>query len=74
MFVCLIRTVGLRDTGVTLVQAPKGPYVQFERVFYMPTVPYSRGYKLRSREGACPRYLSMVESLKCSVYVLLRGV
>jgi hypothetical protein len=37
-------------------------------VFYRPTGACSKGYKLRSREGACPRSLSMVESLKCSMY------
>jgi hypothetical protein len=40
----------------------------------MPTGACSRGYKLRSREGVCPKSLSMVESSKCSVGVFLRGV
>jgi hypothetical protein len=61
--------VRLRDTRVILVQARRVPYVQFGRVFYMPTGACSRGYKLRSREGACPRSLSVVVSLKSSVEV-----
>jgi hypothetical protein len=35
MFVRLIQMVGLRDTGVILVQATGGRYVQFREVFYM---------------------------------------
>jgi hypothetical protein len=62
MFVCLIQMVGLRDMGVILVQARGVPYVQFERVFYMPTGACSRGYNIRSRQGACPRSLSVVVS------------
>jgi hypothetical protein len=59
MFVHLIRMVGLRDTEIILVQALGVPYVQFEGVFYMPTGACSKGYKLRSREGEYPKYLSI---------------
>jgi hypothetical protein len=54
--------VGLRDTRIILVQARGVPYVQFGRVFYMPTRACSRGYKLRSGEGVCPRSLRVVVS------------
>jgi hypothetical protein len=69
MFVRLIRMVGLKDTGIILVQARGVPYVQFGRVFYMPTRACSRGYKFRSSEGACPSSLSVVVSWECSVEV-----
>jgi hypothetical protein len=59
--------VGLRDTGIILVQAREVTYVQFEEVFYMPTGACSRGYKLRSREGGCPKSLDVVVSCGCSV-------
>jgi hypothetical protein len=35
MFMRLILMVGLRDTGIILVQARGVPYVQFEGVFYI---------------------------------------
>jgi hypothetical protein len=41
-------------------------YVQFRKVFYMPTGVYSRGYKLRLREGKSPKSLCMDESSRCS--------
>jgi hypothetical protein len=40
----------------------------------MPTGACSSGYKLRSREGASPKSLSVVESLKSYVGMFLRGV
>jgi hypothetical protein len=61
MFVRLIRMVGLRDTDVILVQAPRGDYVQFREVFYMPMGHVVWGYMLRLR-GESPRSLSVVES------------
>jgi hypothetical protein len=45
------------------------PYVQFRRVLYMLTGACSRGYKLRSREGACPKSLTAVVSCERSVEV-----
>jgi hypothetical protein len=55
--------VGLRDTGIILVQAPRGlPYVQFGKMFYMPTGACSRGYKLRSREERCLKSLCVIMS------------
>jgi hypothetical protein len=53
--------VGLRDRDYTS-SGTRVPYVQFGRVFYIPTSACSRGYKLRSREGVCPRSLSLVMS------------
>jgi hypothetical protein len=43
------------------------PYIQFELMFYMPTGACSRGYKLRSREGECPKYLGVVVSYECFI-------
>jgi hypothetical protein len=63
--------VGIRDTGIILVQARGVPYVQFEGVFYMPTGACSRGYKLMSREGECPKSLNVVVRCECSVCVVL---
>jgi hypothetical protein len=40
----------------------------------MPTRACSRGYRLRSREGAYPKSLSVVESSKRSAGVFLRRV
>jgi hypothetical protein len=67
MFMRMIRMVGLRDTRIILVQALGVPYIQFEGVFYMPTGACSRGYKLRSRKGGCPKSLDVAVSSKCSV-------
>jgi hypothetical protein len=53
--------VGLRDTDVILVLAPRGDYVQFREVFYMPMGHVVWGYMLRLR-GESPRSLSVVES------------
>jgi hypothetical protein len=64
MFVRLIRMVGLRDTGIILVQAREVPYVQFGRVFYMPTRACSSGYKLRSRESVCPQISQCDDELR----------
>jgi hypothetical protein len=36
-------------------------------MFYMPTGACSRGYKLRSREGKCPKSLGVVVSYECSI-------
>jgi hypothetical protein len=69
MFV--ICMVGLRDTGIILVQAPGMPYVQFEGVLYMPMGACSRAYKLRSRDGGYPKYLDVVVSSECSVRVVV---
>jgi hypothetical protein len=44
-----------------------GPYVKFGKMFYMPTRACSRGYKLRSREGECPKSLDVVVSYECSI-------
>jgi hypothetical protein len=43
------------------------PYVQFEQMYYMPTGACSRRYKLRSREGECPKSLDVVVSYECSI-------
>jgi hypothetical protein len=34
-FVCLIRMVAQEIQGFILVRAPRGPYVQFDNVFFM---------------------------------------
>jgi hypothetical protein len=57
MFMHLIQMFGLRGTGVILVQELRGALRPVRRVFYMPIGACSRGYKLRSREGACLRSL-----------------
>jgi hypothetical protein len=52
--------VGLRDTGILLVQEPRGyPTSCSGKMFYMPTGAWSRGYKLRPREGKCPKSLDV---------------
>jgi hypothetical protein len=58
IFVRLIRTAGLRDTKVILVRAPRGAYVQFEEVFYMP-----RGYVVRGT--SLGREREQVSGLEC---------
>jgi hypothetical protein len=64
MFVHLIRMVGLRDTVVILVQAPRGPYVQFGEVFYKPRGLVVGGTSLgRERE--------QVPSLECGEELIM---
>jgi hypothetical protein len=57
----------LRDTGVILVQAPHGALCPVQEGVLYALGACSRGYKLRSREGACPRSLSAVV---CDLLVL----
>jgi hypothetical protein len=66
MFVRLIRTVGLRDIGVILVQALQGALRPVRGCVLYAQGACSRGYKFRSREGAGPRSLGVGERSKCS--------
>jgi hypothetical protein len=47
------------------------PYILFERMFYMPTGACSKGYKLRSREGECPKSPDVVVRYECSMGVVV---
>jgi hypothetical protein len=63
--------VGLRDTGIILVQAQGCPMSSLKECSICPRGACSRGYKLRSREGECLKSLSVVVSCECSVCVML---
>jgi hypothetical protein len=70
MFVRLIQMVGLRDTEIILIQAWGVPYVQFERVFYMPTGLVVGGTSLGQERESVPGLCIGVSVMQGSMIVL----